>query len=90
MTMVMMMAMTMMMTMVMTMVVTIMMTTLVTANLEFERPRDHGCTWNASPPAITGCNKTDLLNSATTGSSPTKLVVCAACNYLKPFEFALH
>ena len=50
MTMVMTMAMTMMMTMVMTMVVTIMMTTLVTANLEFERPRDHGCTWNVTPP----------------------------------------
>ena len=81
--------MAMVMTMLMTMVIAMLMT-LVTANLEFERPRDQGCTWNASPPAITGCNKTDLLNSATTGSSPTKLVVCAACNYLKPFEFALH
>ena len=38
------------MTMLMTMVITMLMTTLVTANLEFERPRDHGCTWNASPP----------------------------------------
>ena len=49
------------MTMLMTMVIAMLMT-LVTANLEFERPRDQGCTWNAPPPATTGCDETDLRN----------------------------